>query len=204
MNVKTVKVGDLDTNCYIVYKDKTGVIIDPGDDGIKIYNEVLLLGLEIKYIILTHWHFDHVCALDYVKEKTNAKVCIGATDSHMLSKHIPGFPYATLPTTKPDILLNDGDMLNCDSFNMKVMITPGHTAGGISLIGNNCIFCGDTLFKESIGRTDLPGGDYKTEIKSAQKILSYPDDTVLYCGHGEMTTVLHEKNYNFYASGILL
>ena len=202
MDVKIIKVGQLDTNCYLVYENNEGVIIDPGDDGIKIYNEILSRGLTIKFIILTHWHFDHVCALDYVKEKTGAKVVISHVDSTMLSKNIPGFPQVTLPYSKPDILVSDGDTLKFGETELKVISTPGHTAGGISIISNDSIFSGDTLFKESIGRCDLPGGNMKTEINSAKKLLQFPDDTVIYPGHGERTTVGHEKIYNFYVLGM--
>ena len=108
------------------------------------------------------------------------------------------FSFAQTPVNPPDINLSDGSVINSGNISLKVMHTPGHTVGGITLIGDSFAICGDTIFCESVGRTDLPGGNFNTELDSIAKILELPGDTILYCGHGPSTTVLHEKKYNFY------
>ncbi len=198
MNVKAVSVGELGTNCYIVYNDNTGIIIDPGDQGEKIWRVVCELGISVSTVILTHYHFDHVGAVDYVCQMTGAKLAIGEHDSDSYQNPPSIFSFAKPPVKKIDILLHDGDEITIGSDKLKVLHTPGHTPGGISLIGENFAFCGDTLFCESVGRTDFPGGSFTEERASVMKLLELKNETVLYCGHGPSTTVMHEKKYNPY------
>ena len=198
MKVKTLTVGPLSTNCYIVYDGNWGIVIDPGDEGKRIFDVIQSLNIDVSHIILTHAHFDHMGAVDYIKDRTNAVIAIGEFENEGYKKQPPIFSFAQTPVNPPDINLSDGSVINSGNISLKVMHTPGHTVGGITLIGDSFAICGDTIFCESVGRTDLPGGNFNTELESIAKILELPGDTILHCGHGTSTTVSHEKKYNFY------
>ena len=198
MKVKTITVGPLSTNCYIVYDGNLGIVIDPGDEGERIFYEIQSLNIDVSHIVLTHAHFDHMGAVDYLKDRINAVIAIGEFENEGYKKQPSMFSFAQTPVNPPDINLSDGSVINSGNISLKVMHTPGHTVGGITLIGDSFAICGDTIFCESVRRTDLPGGNFNTELDSIAKILELPGDTILYCGHGPSTTVLHEKKYNFY------
>ncbi len=196
MNIIKIPVGSMQQNCYILYDSGEGIIVDPGAEGEKILSKIG--NLNIKYVVLTHNHFDHVGAVDTVCEKTGARLAIHKDDIPQLTAFPDIFRFAKPPEKKVDLSLSDGDIINFGNSEIRIMHTPGHTAGGISLISHQGIFCGDTLFFESIGRTDFPGGNFEALLASVNKILSFPDDTVLYSGHGSDTTVLHEKKFNLF------
>ncbi|MDY6314789.1 MAG: MBL fold metallo-hydrolase [Clostridia bacterium] len=200
MDIKKVTVGPLGTNCYIVSSNGEGIIIDPGDVAKKIIENIG--GLKIKYVVLTHNHFDHVGAVDKVCEKTGAKLMLHKADVELYNNVPEMFHFSTKPEKRIDIDLSDGDEIKFGAECLKVMHTPGHTEGGITLAGGGAAFCGDTVFYESVGRSDFPGGDFSKLLKSLEKILELPEDTVLYPGHGEATTVGHEKTHNPYAGMI--
>jgi glyoxylase-like metal-dependent hydrolase (beta-lactamase superfamily II) len=178
---------------------KEAVIIDPGAEGRRIIKRVHDLGLKVKYIINTHAHIDHVGANAEVKEAFNAPVLVHAADAPLLRS-----PQASMAlfmgqskVTPPDWTLEEGDLLEAGTLRIKVLETPGHTPGGISLDINGVLFTGDTLFACSIGRTDFPGGSFRQIIKSIkEKLLSYPDDTRVFPGHGPPTSVGDERLYN--------
>lgn len=200
MEIKKITVGPLGTNCYIVSSEKEGVIIDPGDVPKKILENVG--DIKIKYVVLTHNHFDHVGGVDMVCEKLGAKLMLHKDDTELYCNVPEMFHFSSKPVKKIDIELSDGDEIKFGSESLKVMHTPGHTTGSVTLIGGKHAFCGDTVFYESIGRSDFPGGDFSAILDSLKKILELPGDTVLYPGHGENTTVEHEKQHNPFAGMI--
>lgn len=201
MILRVLEVGAFAANCYIAAcpDTKEGVIIDPGAAGEEILQWVAKEGIQVRYIINTHGHVDHVGANAEVKEATKAPLLIHREDGDMCRK-----PHASLAIfagklklADPDRLLEDGDILEVGTLKLEIIHTPGHTRGGISIKIGDSLFCGDTLFAGSIGRTDLPGGSYRQIIASIkEKILTLPDETRVYPGHGPDSTVGDERNTN--------
>lgn len=205
MIIEKVVVGPFATNCYIVGNESTkeGIIIDPGDEAKKILERVDELGLDIKLILLTHGHIDHVGALKEVKEAINAEVAIHVDDANFKryrsSGLVLGLFYPHPPA--PDRLLKDGDTLDIAGMRFEVIHTPGHTAGGICLLRDGVVFSGDTLFNYGIGRSDLLGGNHSQLLESIRsKLLVLDDDTVVYPGHGDDTTIATERKGNPFLS----
>ena len=201
MIIERLVVGPIEANCYIVADEKTkeGIVIDPGDDAEDILKRIQQLGLKIKYIVLTHSHFDHVSATAAVKKATDAKLAIHAADAKSLNDgmlaRLAGLVHQQVP--QPDILLKGWDDLSIGEVHFTVLHVPGHTAGGIALYGQDVVFTGDTLFKGSIGRTDLPGGNYDQIIDSINcRLLALDDDISVYPGHGDVTTIGLERENN--------
>jgi len=181
MQIKTIKVGDLRTNCYIAIEGTRGIVIDPGFDIQKIVDEIG--EAKIKAIILTHGHFDHVTEAFELKEKIGAPVMISEKDEAMMA-------YSTQITA--DKLLKDGDIVE----GFKVILTPGHSRGSICLYNEKAklLFSGDTLFFNDHGRTDLPGSSPKDMLSSLKKLLSLDPGTKVFPGHGKPTTISNEQN----------
>ncbi len=206
MILKTLVVGPLAVNCYIIGSETTreAAAIDPGDDAKKITATLQENDLKLKYIILTHAHFDHAGAARELKDKTGAQVMVHENDALLLKNTAAQaalFGMQTARPPKPDVFLKGGDRIKIGDVEMEVIETPGHTPGGISLYVNQAslVFTGDTLFWGSIGRTDLPGGDFNTIIHSLKdKLGRLPDDTKVYPGHGDDTTIGLEKRQNPY------
>ncbi|MBO8169739.1 MAG: MBL fold metallo-hydrolase [Thermoanaerobacteraceae bacterium] len=203
MYVKTIVVGALATNCYLVGCEKTkkAALIDPGDDGEKILAAVKQSGFQVDYIINTHGHVDHIGANKNVKEATGAQLLIHKDDADFLtnpSKNLSGLMAKQNTGPAADRLLDDGDKINIgNTVTLEVLHTPGHTPGGICLKGEDVIFTGDTVFAGSIGRTDLPGGSYTTIINSIrEKLMALEGDFTLYPGHGPASTLREEKVSN--------
>jgi len=204
MILKLLTVGPFASNCYIVGSEssKRGMIIDPGAEAKLILKTVNDLGLTISLIVVTHMHFDHVGALTPVKEGTGAKFALHEAEteaglgvfSRMLSS-MTGGSFSQLP--KPDRLLKDGDTIDIDGLHFTVLHTPGHSPGGISLYGHEIVFTGDALFNYGIGRTDFPGCSYDQLMDSIQnKLMTLPDETIVYPGHGPSTTIGEERRGN--------
>ena len=201
MILKKLVVGPLASNCYIVGAEATkeGMVIDPADEAEKILQSVKELGLKIKLIVLTHGHPDHVGALKEVKEATSAEIVIHADDVEILQQQFLGFLFGlSYPIPPPpDRLLKEGDSIDIGDRHFSVIHTPGHTPGGICLLGHGVLFSGDSLFNYGIGRYDLPGGDYNQLMDSLQtKLMALPDDTIVYPGHGPDTTIGAERRGN--------
>jgi glyoxylase-like metal-dependent hydrolase (beta-lactamase superfamily II) len=201
-----MELGDFGSNCYIVGDEATkeGMIIDPGDDGESILQQVKALKLNIKVIVLTHSHIDHIGGLEEVKKATGAAIAIHISEAPYLLKQ-PwklDFMPPTPPSPPADRLLKDGDIITFGKLSFKVLHTPGHTSGGICLLGDGMVFTADTLFNFSVGRADFPGSDYKLEIKSINnKLMTLPDDTKVYPGHGPATTIGIEREGNPFLNG---
>jgi glyoxylase-like metal-dependent hydrolase (beta-lactamase superfamily II) len=202
LKVERLPVGIYLANCYLVYCDDTkdALVIDPGGDSDEILDRIEKLGLKIKYIILTHGHGDHIGGLLDVKNKTGAPVLIHEKDEEYLKdnqKNLSNMMSLDNVELKADRLLKDGDKLTLGKSTVEIIYTPGHTPGGISIKIDNCIFTGDTLFAGSVGRTDFAGGSYEEIIHSVnERLIIYPDDTIIYPGHGPSSTIGKEKDSN--------
>jgi hydroxyacylglutathione hydrolase len=198
--VETLEVGTYLTNCYLVHHDELALIIDPGDDHGRIINRIKKRKVNVKSIILTHGHIDHIGALPEIKEFTGAPVLIHPEDAEMLTDakaNLSFYHQDEFATDAADGFIDEGDTIDLGRFRFQVLHTPGHTPGGISLLTDGMVFTGDALFQESIGRTDFPNGNYDTLIQAIKtKLLALPDDTVVYPGHGPMTTIGRERSSN--------
>ena len=205
MIVKTLVVGPFASNCFIVGSESTrkGIIIDPGADANNILNTVRDQGLSIVLIVATHNHIDHVGALRSVQDATGAKYAVHKADAKEAMPVIFGRMMGLMlgsslrRAPNPDTFLKDGDVIEIGDLKFKVLHTPGHTRGGISLLGDGVVFSGDTLFNLGIGRSDLAGGDYGQLMDSIMtKLMVLPDSTIVYPGHGPETTIGAEKKWN--------
>jgi hydroxyacylglutathione hydrolase len=201
-----MELGSFGTNCYIVGDEvsKEGMIIDPGDDGSDIMKQVKALGLTIKLIVLTHSHIDHIGGLAEVKKATGAEIAIHESEAPFLLKQ-PwrlDFMPPTPPSPPAGRLLKEGDIITVGKLKFKVLHTPGHTIGGICLLGDGVLFSGDTLFNFSVGRADFPGSDYQQELNSIRtKLMTLPDATKVYPGHGPASTIGTERKGNPFING---
>lgn len=186
MDVRTIPVGILATNCYIVVKDGLAVIIDPGAQGPKILKAAA--GLEIRAILLTHGHNDHTGALSALIKAMGAPVLIGAGD---LARAAAAAPKANIKTLAPGMCWEEGE------FAFEVIATPGHTPGSVCYYAEGALFSGDTLFAGGVGRTDLPGGSEADIFRSIrEKLFVLPPQTLVLPGHGPATTIGDEIRDN--------
>lgn len=204
MILEILVVGSLQVNCYIIGCEKTkeAVVIDPGDNYDNIAKVLDDNDLDLKYIVITHAHFDHIGANAQLKKKTGAKIILHEDDKTLFEKlkiQADMFGFDVNPSPPADILVKDGDKIEFGELNLDVIHTPGHSPGCMSLKIDNKVFTGDTLFSNSIGRTDLPGGSFDHIISSIkEKLFVLRDDTIVYPGHGSSTTVGAEKSDNPY------
>jgi hydroxyacylglutathione hydrolase len=185
--LKSLAVGAFGTNCYIVGSNTSleGMIIDPGDEASQILRSVKEAKLKIKLIVITHGHGDHTGAIDQIKQATGASIAIHSSDAGALDSQY-----------RADLLLKGGDSVDLGDLHFFVIHTPGHSPGGICLYGHKVLFCGDTLFNYSIGRTDLGGSTSQLLNSIITKLMILPDDTVVYPGHGPATTIGEERRGN--------
>ncbi len=202
MKIRILRGGPCVTNCFLIKNEETKkeIIIDPAYNPSRILKESE--GYDVEYIIITHAHMDHIMALDEVKNATGAKVVISTKENTALSdRYLNLSDMMEIPNvqTKADITVNDGDTLNFGDCEMKFIMTPGHTPGSMCVFLDNTLFTGDTLFYETIGRCDLPGGSQAEITRSIkEKLFIYPDDTPIYPGHGPRTSIAHEKQNNMF------
>jgi glyoxylase-like metal-dependent hydrolase (beta-lactamase superfamily II) len=209
MIIKTIVVGPLQVNCFIISDEisKDAIVIDPGDEPDIILDYIADAGLSIAYIICTHGHFDHVGAVPELKEETEAPVLIHSDEVEIYSaaKDMAAFwGYELEPLPEPDVLLNEGDELKAGNLSFEVIHTPGHSPGGICLYTPALVITGDTLFAGSVGRTDFYGGDISKLKTSFRRLMSLPDNTRVLCGHGPETSIGREKNENMFAGEFMI
>ncbi len=205
MIIKKLTVGPIMANCFILGCEETreAVVIDPGDETDRILTVLEESDLKVKYIIDTHGHFDHVGGNKKLKDITGADIMIHVLDAPMLnhlSASAAAWGFSADDSPSPDKILEEGDTITFGNITLKVIHTPGHSPGGISLYTDGYVFVGDTLFAGSIGRTDFPGGDYKTLISNIRnKLFVLGDDVQVFTGHGPETTIGKEKRFNPFA-----
>lgn len=196
MLIKTIPVGQLETNCYIVTDEQTldCAVIDPGDESNAILDYLEENRLHCRAVLLTHGHYDHVGAVDAIAEETGAAVYMNERDDYRRA-HDSHFPYSLKANGKS---YDEGDVIEIGTLRFRVIATPGHTPGGVSLVCEDALFTGDTLFKGSCGRTDLPGGDMEQELASLRRLCELPGDYEVYPGHMDPSTLERERAFNYY------
>jgi len=182
LEIEKITVGPLQSNCILIYdsESKEAAVVDPGDEADRIIDRTKELGLKITSILLTHTHGDHIGAVGALKDFSGAPVYVH-------------------PEEKDWQTMKDSDIIHIGSEKFEVLHTPGHSPGGVCFYRRGILISGDLLFRESIGRTDLPGGDMATIKKSLQsKIMKLPGETLCYPGHGDSTTIEHELKNNYF------
>jgi glyoxylase-like metal-dependent hydrolase (beta-lactamase superfamily II) len=200
--IKELVVGLIMTNCFIVGCEKSheAIVIDPGGDVDKILDATYKSNLNIKYIVNTHGHFDHAGGNKAIKEATGAEILIHRFDAPMLRQiSMTAMAMGIVLEDSPpaDLTVDEGDEIRFGKIALRVIHTPGHSPGGISLYTDGIVFAGDTLFYGSIGRTDLPGSSFPTLISSIkEKLFPLGDHVRVYSGHGPTTTIGTEKRIN--------
>ena len=211
MIIKALAVGPIQANCYIIGCEDTleAAVIDPGDEGDRILMSLAESKLNLKYIINTHGHFDHVGANKRLKDVSNAQILIHALDAPMLnhlSASAASWGLSIEDSPPPDREIEEDDTITFGNITLNTIHTPGHTPGGISLHTDGYVFVGDTLFAGSVGRTDFPGGDMGTLAASIKNKLFVLDDSVTVLpGHMGQTTIGQERRYNpFVGEGSIL
>jgi len=204
--IKVLTVGNLAENCIIVIDELTKecAIVDPGAEGEKILKTVE--GLNPVAIINTHGHIDHTGQVGYIKNRLNIPFYMNKKDEFLLNDELftgLSFILNAVECPPPDFDLKEGDEIKIGNILLNVIETPGHTPGSVCFFDekNKILISGDILFRDSIGRTDLPGGNSKQMELSLQKLMNLPEDTVVYPGHGEKTTIGREKKYNPFITG---
>ena len=196
MEVKLIKSISMDQNCYLIKNGNTGILIDPGEDTFEILKETE--NTDVKYILLTHCHYDHIFSL---KEIKGSKIVLGGDK---IRRNITDPKITFLPSCENlegilDGYFADREVKNLCGIEIKCIYTEGHTDCSVCYLAENCVFTGDTLFYGSIGRWDFPTGDYEKLENSVKNILyKLPNDTVVYPGHGESTTIGREKKYGYF------
>lgn len=211
--MKIVKVASVgyESNCWLIIDDVSGeyAIVDPSSSSNLIDAKISELALDknkFKFVLLTHGHFDHIYSVDYVREHYGCKLCIHKNDAVCLIDSYKNanklFFDEDLIFNPADITLSDGDVIELGELEIKVIHTPGHTTGCVCYLVENTMFCGDTIFDRSVGRTDLPGGNTKVLFESLKRIKAMSGDIKLYPGHGSVTTIKEQIQSNPYLKGL--
>ena len=196
MFIKTLPVGKLETNCYVVGNDETKacVVIDPGDESNWILDYLEENHLKCEAIFLTHGHHDHVGAVQAVMEETGAPVYLCPRDDARNT----GDEHYSFRLPEGGRYYDDGDVLRFAGLSFEIMAVPGHTPGGVAILCEDALFTGDTLFRGSCGRTDLPGGDMEEELRSLKRLCDLPGNYDVYPGHMDSSSLDRERNFNYY------
>ena len=198
MILKTFREPPIDNNNYLLIDEesKEAALVDCSAADSEVKAVLNNAGAKLKYILLTHGHFDHVAGI----RPTDAKIVMHKNDLNILNQtnmYLPAFGIPEITIPKIDIFVNDGDILKLGNTEIKVLHTPGHTQGGVCYLVEDMLFSGDTIFYESVGRCDLEGGDFVQIVDSIKsKIYTLPDNITIYPGHGKQTNVAWEKEHN--------
>ena len=198
LKVKRYSVGNLRANCYILHnaEENVSAIVDPGGESAKLEEAIKKIG-KVKYIFLTHGHFDHISEAKKYKDMTGAKIVIGKDEEKFLSDSSLNLSakYSRSPISPfgADVLVNDGDVIKLGNSEVKVIFTPGHTIGSVCYLIDDMIFSGDTLFRGEIGRTDLKSGNMELMKVSLKKLYELNKEYTVYPGHGLFTLLSKEK-----------
>lgn len=197
MNIKTLPVGQLETNCYIVINEETleCVVIDPGDESNTILDYIETNRLICRAVMLTHGHYDHVGAVNEVMEQSGCTLMYINPRDEGYEIGMSGMKFKMPAGGK---YYDDGDIIKIAGLTFGVLATPGHTPGSVTLICGSALFTGDTLFRGSCGRTDFPGGSMRAEMQSLKRICELPGDFEVYPGHMDSTTLERERRFNHY------
>ena len=204
MDVRTFTVGPVQENCHIARRDgaREAVVIDPGDEAERLLEAIAALDLEVAAILLTHTHFDHVGAVAPVARATGAEVWCPEIEAPVLAdimRYVPWEGFGPFESYDADHLVAGGETLRLAGLDIEVLFTPGHSPGHVtySIPSEQAVFSGDVLFAGSIGRTDLPGGDHATLMRTLASLAeTLPDETVVYPGHMQTTTIGRERASN--------
>lgn len=209
MKFERIPLGALQTNCYLIYQDSKGLVVDPGGDAEKLLERVRRLDLEIDAVLLTHAHFDHIGALEEIRRKFDCKVYLHTAEKDWLSDEslngsglFPGID--KISCEQADIHWESEGEYHVGNFTFKLFETPGHSPGSVTYYfkEENVAFSGDVLFRGGVGRTDLPGGDQETLMNSIhERLLDLPEETIICSGHGPETTIGDEKEVNPFING---
>lgn len=200
MKIEVLPTGMFQSNTYIVIEGNEAIVIDCGVEASEIIEKVTKYNAKIKYVLLTHGHIDHICSIDKLRKEFDFSVGIHNMDKEaLIDANINLSANFAFPTVfkEAEILLNDGQTLELAGVKVEILHTPGHSKGGICIKILDNLFTGDTLFRSSVGRTDFDGGSHETLIKSIrEKLLTLPEETVVYPGHGPSSTIGREKRNN--------
>jgi hydroxyacylglutathione hydrolase len=208
MILEQIPTGPIGTNCYLLGDEETrrAVVVDPGSDAPVILELVHHHGLQVETIVATHGHWDHVGAVRPLKQATGARFLAPPGDMELIRNASASallMGVVVDPPPDPDGFLEEGDVLRIGGLELRVLSAPGHTPGHVILVGPGFAFVGDVVFAGSVGRTDFPGGDWDILMESIRtKVLTLPDETVLYPGHGPPTSVRRERLSNPFLAGL--
>ena len=204
IKVECLVLGMIPTNCYIVHKEDSGdgIFFDPADEGERIYSQLTQKGFTVKQILLTHAHFDHIWGANDLRRLTKAPIYALDAEKTLCEDEVNNLSkeFGRDYTVVPDKYIKDGDTIEAAGLSCRVIATPGHTVGSCCYYfeKEKILIDGDTIFRDSYGRTDFPTGSQEDMMKSLRMLYELPEDVVVYTGHGDTTTIGHEKNGGLY------
>ena len=201
MEIRAIHLGLIKTNCYLISTDKAAVVIDPGFKTEITADFLKANEGKARMILITHAHFDHIGGADALRDETGVEIGIGELDAPALKDtelNLSDKFHANIAPFSADRTFCDGKKFSVGDIDFEVILTPGHTVGGVSYLSGENLFSGDTLFAGAVGRTDMPGGNLKALKKSLKRLIALPGDTKVYPGHGDFTTVGYEKENNMF------
>lgn len=201
MEIRAIHLGLIKTNCYLISTDKAAVVIDPGFKTEITADFLKANGGKARMILITHAHFDHIGGAEALRDETGVEIGIGELDAPALRDtglNLSDKFHAHILPFSADRTFCDGEKFSIGDIDFEVILTPGHTVGGVSYLSGESLFSGDTLFAGAVGRTDMPGGSLKALKKSLKRLTALPNETKVYPGHGDFTTVGYEKENNMF------
>jgi glyoxylase-like metal-dependent hydrolase (beta-lactamase superfamily II) len=204
MEIKVLPLGAIEANCYLLSTDKSAIVIDPGFYSQEVLDFLKSNSDKERLILLTHGHFDHIGGADVLRKETDTKIGIGVKDAPYLSDSIKNLSAKFGMPVEPfsaDVTFKDNETFTIGDITFKVIETGGHTKGGVCYLCDNYLFTGDTLFHQSIGRTDFFDGNFNEIKKSIEKLYTLDPNIIIYAGHGDQTTIGFEKKYNPFVRG---